>query len=332
MPTQSTHITAARIFALGSGDPIRVAAAFQAGITRGELRAAVAAGYVVRVAHGVIALADPHGAPRSLLQRCQDHAAMRPSLIFCLQTAAHLLGQPLLRSGDSPMHAYDRHANRKGDLIIHESRVPDDHIVEISGLRVTSPLRTALDLARGLPLVEGLIPLDAALRAAIVEATSDSAIPDDVKVESASQQLAARQAAGDVLATMRHLHGARHARQALSLASPLAESPAESASRAHLLLAGIVPLALQERVVDADGFERRLDFLLARGLAGEVDGFVKYEGADGRHALRKEKRRDLDLQRVGVLAVHWTAEEALWRPAAFVRVVQHALITHRKVA
>lgn len=332
MPSPSTQITAARIFALGSGDPIRVALALEAGVTRGELRAAVAAGYVVRVAHGVIALADPRDTPRSLFQRCQDHAAMRPSLIFCRHTAAELLGQPLLRARDALIHACDTHANRKGDLLIHEGRVPDDHIVDIGGLRVTSPMRTALDLARGMPLAEGLIPLDAALRHAIIEATSASGLPDDIAVESVSHQLAARRKAQDILGAMRHLHGARHARQALSLASPLSESPAESASRGHLLLAGIVPLGLQVRVLDGDGIERRVDFLLKQGLAGEVDGFVKYEGEDGRYAVRKEKRRDLALQRGGIFAVHWSAEEALWRPDEFVRVVRHALISHRPAA
>lgn len=330
--SHSTHVTAARISALGNGGPVRVATVLDAGITRGELRAAVAAGYVVSAAHGVVALADPDSAPRSLIQRCQDHAARRPSLIFCRYTAAGLLGQPVLRARDSMIHAYDTHSCRKRDLLVHEGRIPGDHIVDIHGLKVTSPLRTALDLARDLPLAEGLIPLDAALRTAILEATSPTGLPDDIAVESASHQFSVRQQAEDVLGAMRHLHGARHARRALSLASPLAESPAESASRGHLLLARIVPLGLQVRVLDGDGIARRVDFLLAEGLAGEVDGFVKYEGEDGRYAVRREKRRDLALQRGGMFAVHWSAEEALWKPGQLIRVVRHALISHHSAA
>lgn len=328
----SPQATAARVLALAGTGPVRVAAALGVGITRGELRAAVAAGAIVRVAHGVIAVATPDDAPRTLLQRCQDHAARRPSLIFCLHTASGLLRQPLLRAMDSLVHAYDRHSARTGDLLIHEGRIPDDHIIELCGLRVTSPLRTALDLARCLPLAESLIPLDAALRSTILTAASWGEMPDDIAVESLPHQIQARQEAEDVLGALRHLHGARHARRALRLASPLAESPAESASRGHLLLAGIEPLGLQVRVLDGDGVERRVDFMLARGLAGEVDGFIKYEGDDGREAVRKEKRRDLALQRGGTFAVHWSAEESFWKPHRFIRVVRHALISHTAAA
>lgn len=311
---------------------MRVGDARAAGITRGELRAAIAAGYVVQVAHGVIAVPGSDDAPRTLLQRCQDHAVRRPSLVFCGHTGSGLLGLPLLRARDSLIHAYDTHSARIGDLLVHEGRIPEEDIVEMHGLRVTSPLRTALDLARGLPLAEGLIPLDAALRSAILITVPPSGLPDDVAVESLSHQRDAHLEAEEVLARMRYLHGARHARLALSQASPMAESPAESASRGHLLLAGIVPLGLQVRVLDGDGVERRVDFLLAKGLAGEVDGFVKYEGEGGRQALRKEKRRDLALQRGGTFSVRWSAEEAFWKSRNVIRVVRHALISHRRTA
>lgn len=324
--------TAARLLSLAGSGPVRVETALAAGITRGQLRAAVTAGYVVQVAHGVICVAGADDTPRTLLQRCKDRATRRPSLIFCRGTAAGLLGQPVLRAKDPLIHAYDKHSGRVGDLLVHEGRIPDDQIVDLDGLRVTSPLRTALDLARDLSLPEALIPLDAALRTAVLHATSPLGLRDDIAVESTSHRLRVHEEAEDVLGAMRHLHGARQARRALLAASPLAESPAESSSRGYLLEAGIVPLGLQVRVLDGDGQERRLDFLLAPGLAGEVDGFVKYEGAAGRNALREEKRRDLALQRGGVFAVHWSAEESFWRPQTLVRVVRRALIVHSTAA
>jgi len=330
--SDSTQQTAARLLALAGTDPVRVGLALKAGITRGEVRAAVTAGYVVRVAHGVIAVADPADAPRTLLQRCQAHAARRPSLIFCLHTANELLGQPLLRAKDTLLHAYDKHSARSGDLVIHEGRIPEEHIVDMHGLRVTSPLRTALDLARGLPIPEALIPLDAALRSTILQSTATSRLPDHLAVESPAHQVCAREQAEEVLECLRYLHGAQHARHALSLASPLAESPAESASRGHMLLAGIAPLGLQVRVLDGDGVERRVDFLLAEGLAGEVDGFIKYEEENGRQAMRREKRRDLALHRGGIFAVHWSAEESFWQPQKLIRVVRHALVSHGAAA
>lgn len=330
--SHSTQHTAARLLALAGTDPVRVGQALEAGITRGELRAAVTAGYILRIAHGVIAVADPDDAPRTLLQRCQAHAARRPSLIFCLHTANELLGQPLLRARDVLLHAYDKHSARAGDLVIHEGRIPEEHIDDMHGLRVTSPLRTALDLARELPIPEALIPLDAALRSTILQSTATTGLPDHLAVESPAHQVQARERAEHVLGSMRHLHGARLARRALSLANPQAESPAESASRGHLLLAEIVPLGLQVRVLDGDGVERRVDFLLTDRLAGEVDGFIKYQGDDGPQAMRREKRRDLALQRGGIFAVHWSAEESFWQPHKLIRVVRHALISHGAAA
>ncbi|MGI9196553.1 MAG: hypothetical protein ACR2KE_03735 [Candidatus Nanopelagicales bacterium] len=325
---RSPQNTAARLFALGDGGPVRVATALDAGITRGALRAAVAAGLLVSVRHGVVAVASPRDLQRSLTERCQDLAARRPSLIFCHQTAAALLEQPLLRDDAPLIRAYGTHSARGADVLVRKAQIPEDHMVEVDGLRVTSPLRTALDLARELTLPEALIPLDAALRTVLLQARSGCGLPDHLAVESRSHQLDVHLEAERVLQSLRHLHGARQARKALAVSSPLAESPAESASRGHLLLAGLPPVGLQVRVLDGDGCERRLDFLLAPGLAGEVDGFVKYEGDPGGHAARKEKRRDLALQRGGTFTVRWSAEESFWKPQTVIRVVRHALIAH----
>jgi len=327
-----TQVTAARLHAINGGLPVRVAAALEAGLTRGALRAAVASGDVLRVRHGVVSVARVHGGERTLLERCHDLAQRRPSIIFSHVTAAELQHLPRLRAATDVIHAYGEHAARTGDLLVHEGRIPEEHIVEAHGLRMTSPLRTALDLSRGLALPEALIPLDAALRGAVINAVARPDLPDDIAVESQDEQVQVRGDAANIVASMRHLHGVRQAERALAVASPLAESPAESASRGHLHLARIEPIALQARVIDSEGVERRLDFLLAPGLAGEVDGFVKYEGDEGRQAARKEKRRDLALQREGMFTVRWSAEEAFWRPRRVIQIVRHALITRSAIA
>ena len=327
-----TQLTAARLRAINGGGPVRVAAALEAGITRGALRAAVSCGDVLRVRHGVVAVAPAHTGPRTLVERCHDLAQRRPSIIFSHVTAAELQDLPRLRAATDVIHAYAEHAARMGDLLVHEGRIPEEHIVEVHGLRMTSPLRTALDLSRGLALPDALIPLDAALRGAVVDVVSRPDLPDDIAVESEDELGQVRAEAVSIVESMRHLHGVRHAQRALAVASPLAESPAESASRGHLYLARIEPIALQWRVFDGDGVERRLDFLLAPGLAGEVDGFVKYEGDHGRTAVRKEKRRDLALERAGTLTIRWAAEEAFWHPRRVVALVRHALIARSATA
>lgn len=328
----STQLTAARLHALSDGRPIRVAAALEAGITRGALRAAIASGDVLRVRHGVVTVASAHGSTRTLLERCHDLAQRRPSIIFSHGTAAELQHLPRLRAATDVIHAYADHAARSGDLLVHEGRIPEEHIIEVDGLRMTSPLRTALDLARGLTMPEALIPLDAAVRREVIAAVARPELPDDIAAESPDERIHVLDQAANIVAAMRHLHGVRHAGRTLAVASPLAESPAESASRGHLHLARINPLALQARVIDSDGIERRLDFLLAPGLAGEVDGFVKYEGDEGRQAARKEKRRDLALQRNGMFTIRWSAEEAFWHPHRVIQVVRHALTTHSAIA
>jgi hypothetical protein len=71
-----------------------------------------------------------------------------------------------------------------------------------------------------------------------------------------------------------------------------------------------------------------LDFLLADGLAGEVDGMVKYDGADGARRLREEKTRDLLLERVDMRTVRWTGVEVFREPATVVGLVGRAIEQH----
>ena len=49
-------------------------------------------------------------------------------------------------------------------LCCHVARFRDDEVVEVDGLAVTDPVRTALDLARSLPHEAAVVTLDAALR------------------------------------------------------------------------------------------------------------------------------------------------------------------------
>ena len=91
------------------------------------------------------------------------------------------------------------------------------------------------------------------------------------------------------------------------LASGLSESPGESWTR--LILAGLGVEARQQVAVhDHDGrFVARVDFLLPElGVVVEFDGAVKYEGADGREALVREKRREDALRALGYRVVRLT--------------------------
>lgn len=321
--------TAARIAALGAGSPVRVCDAIGAGITRSALRAACAGGLLARPAHGYVApvLRSPDD-DEAFAARCLALLDRRPHAVLSHSTASRLLQLPTAQGTSRTIHCIDPNPRHIPEVVIHRGRVPAAEIVELNGLRLTSPLRTAVDLARSLSLPEALITMDAAVRRRTIALNEHVGSPDHRRVEDHRAQMQAKAELEEIVARCARHAGADRARQAMRAASPLAESAAESRSRGHLLLAGIEPLGLQVRVSDADGRERRLDFLLAPGLAGEVDGMVKYDGPQGARHLREEKTRDLLLERVGLRTVRWTGVE-VWRdPDSVVRLVGIALAQH----
>ncbi len=326
----SIEQTAARIAELGAGDPVRVADALAAGITRAALRAASDAGLLTRPAHGFVAPAGvtTADAMSEFVARCRALLDRRPRCVLSHATAAALTPLPTAERPTSTIHCIDPNPRPSPGVVCHRGTVPESEIVESDGLRFTSPLQTAVDLARTSPLPQALVTMDAALRLRTLALSEATYVSQDRRVEDPTGQARATTELHAVVARCGSRPGATHARRAAAAASPLAESPAESFSRGHLLLAGIVPLGLQVRVRDADGRERRLDFLLTPGLAGEVDGMVKYDGADGAHRLREEKNRDLLLERVDVRTIRWTGVEIFRDPASVVELVGRAIAQH----
>ena len=327
MPIQHT---ASRIVELGGGGPVRVADALAAGITRAALRAAIDGGLLRRPAHGFVApgSAATADAMSEFIARCRALLDRRPRCVLSHTTAAALTPLPTAGRLSAVIHCIDPNPRPSPGVVCHRGTVPESEIVEADGLRLTSPLRTAVDLARSSPLPQALVTMDAALRQRTLELSEAAYAREDRRVEDPMGQARARVELQQLVAQCSGRPGSTHARRAADAASPLGESPAESWSRGHLLLAGIVPLGLQVRVVDAEGHERRLDFLLAEGLAGEVDGMVKYDGVDGARRMREEKTRDLLLERVDIRTVRWTGVEVFRDPTTVVGLVGRAIEQH----
>lgn len=107
-------------------------------------------------------------------------------------------------------------------------RVADDEVQLISGMRTTTPARTALDLACRYPVDRAVAAIDALSRATHLKAT-------DIEL------LAER---------YRGHRGIRKARTALSLVDPGAESPRETRLRLLLIRAGFPPPQTQIPVYD----------------------------------------------------------------------------------
>ncbi len=286
-----------------------MAAVLDAGITPGQLRAAVAAGTLRRVRRGVLVAAeadlDPAGgltgaaalSPGRQLsdarlrhrEECAAALQLSTGAVVSHDSAALLEGLPTPRPGLGPdlVHVTaDRHGHTRHGFRVHEGTVPPEDLALVDGVRCTSVARTALDVGRFRALPESLVVLDAAARAAGTEALA-----------AAYTRLSGHKGLGPLA-------------WAASLADPRSESPLESASRGVMIGAGVPVPDLQVWVRDRSGQDHRVDFLWRdRGVVGEADGWGKYAAIADVHA---EKRREDALRDAGFVVVRWTSDE-LWR-------------------
>ncbi len=112
-----------------------------------------------------------------------------------------------------------------------------------------------------------------------------------------------------------------------ALVDSAAESPGESLTR--LLLSGLdLSFRSQVNIRDASGFVGRVDFLVGERVVIEFDGLVKYEGADGREALIREKRREDRLRALGYEVVRLTWAD-LDRPEKVAQWIREAMVRAR---
>lgn len=190
------------------------------GLDRPSLRALVEQHLVVRLLEDVYVDAT---VPIDLDLRVAGLALVAPpEAVVVDRTAAWLHGLDLLRRSSvheaPPVQMYlskDSRIRRDGVASGRRGLVPRD-VVEVRGVPVTSPLRTALDLARSLWRYDALGALDQFLRLGLQ-----------------SEALAAE------LERFRGYRGVRQARMLVPLADPRAESMPESALRLHWHDAGL---------------------------------------------------------------------------------------------
>lgn len=117
---------------------------------------------------------------------------------------------------DAPVELITEHGRRRPGVIVREERIRPDEICQVGDYSVTTPMRTALDLARFLPRDEAVAHLDAL------------AIATGVNAEQVLE-LAGR---------YRGLRGIRSARTALDLMDAGGQSPRETWLRLLLIDAG----------------------------------------------------------------------------------------------
>jgi AbiEi antitoxin C-terminal domain len=128
----------------------------------------------------------------------------------------------------TPIEMIAEHTRRRAGVIVHEERIAADEITYIGELPVTTPARTALDIARHLPRDAAVVHLDALAAATGVTFADTVALIDKY----------------------RGARGIRRARTALALMDGGAESPEETRLRLLLIDAGLPAPRTQIRVSD----------------------------------------------------------------------------------
>ncbi len=278
-----------------------------------ELTASLRRGDLTRLRPGAY-LAD-----RSSLDAAGTHrllvlatvAALRRPAVVSHQSAAVLWGLPLWGVPLGRVHVTRRPpaSSEVGRYLrCHVVRLPDDDVTTVDGVVVTTPARTALDLALTVPAETAVVALDAALRLG--------------RVQQADLQ--------ELVERLGPVPGRRRAVRAIGFADGRSESVGESRSRVLLHRLGVPPSALQHPVRTAGGrLLGRTDFAWEdERVVGEFDGRVKYgrllaPGRDPGDAVFEEKRREDAIRGEGWGVVRWTWTDLT--PAALGPRIRRAL-------
>lgn len=270
-------------------------------------------GEVVPVLRGVYAAAnDWHGLPwwERDLARVHAHLLRHPDAVLCLESAAMMWGLPVVGPVEAVHVLADDAATsrRVTGVHVHTSAHDDRVVKDVSGVLLTSPADTCIDIARVRHPAAGLVAADATMRR--------EAIAPAVLAALNEERASAR--------------GRRRARWALQRADGAAESALESVSRAASEWWGFPAPELQHWIGSSDDDGDRTDMWWPGArVAGEADGHLKYHGrfGDPGAMLRAREERDRRLRRHGARTVaHWSWAD-LVDPSAFRDILLSAGLT-----
>ena len=251
---------------------------------------------------------------RQLLTLAGAVAAVGPSAVVSHQSAAYLHSIDLVAKPDPTAVLtvpVPRGRTARAGVKLHAAAVPDEQVTTVVGLRVTTPARTVVDLARTLEFRAGVVAADSALHRKLVTKPELHA----------------------VLATCSQWRGARRAAEVIKFADARAESPLESIARVAFSDCGLPPPQLQVWLGGTTEPIGRVDFYWPKyWTIAEVDGALKYESPDGPGRARQQLRRDMLLREGGFEVVHFTWDQINETPqrvaasirAAFQRGVRNA--------
>jgi very-short-patch-repair endonuclease len=223
-----------------------------------------------------------------------------PGAVLSGRSAAVLWGVPLAGPDDAVECTLGagRRAGTVQGVRVTRRRLPDEDVVRRDGVLVTSPLRTALDLARIEPADEAVVCLDQFLHSRLVTL--------------AELRAAAAATTGP---------GCRRIRRAAERADGLAQSPQETRLRLLLHRSALPRPAAQFQVRDARGFVAKVDFgWPEHKIALEYDGVWHGEAQQ----VGKDRRRLNRLTEAGWTVIFVTAAD-LRDPVGLVARIAAAL-------
>ncbi|MDV3125352.1 hypothetical protein M1247_10550 [Mycobacterium sp. 21AC1] len=186
---------------------------------------------------------------------------------------------------DAPVELIAKHGRRRPGIVVRDERIGRDETCRLGDLRVTTPLRTALDLARFLPRDSAVAHLDALGCATGIDAGQ-------------VLELATRYPG---------LRGIRSARTALDLMDSGAQSPQESRVRLILIDGGLPRPRTQIRVTD--GFNKAFIDMGYDDPKIGIDYDGKHHATDRPRYLHDIGRNEL-IDRQGWIDIHVVAEHS----------------------
>ncbi|MBJ7290400.1 type IV toxin-antitoxin system AbiEi family antitoxin domain-containing protein [Williamsia sp.] len=263
-----------------------------------QLRTAVSAGSLDRIYRGVYVPPSDRNDPEARDERYRTMVLASVSLggpdkAVSHSSAAALHGIPLLAGDQSAVHFTANRPSggrKKGRAcVLHAATFEPDEVMEVGGVLVTTPARTAVDIARAGAFAQAVTAFDGALRLGVS--------PDELL---------------EVVRRCSGRTGASTARRALAVADGRAASVGESWSRALMHGFGDIPIPDLQREyrTDDDEFVGEVDFDWSGRLVGEFDGRGKY-GRDGTsaEAVWREKRREDALRDLGLIVIRWVWDD-----------------------
>ncbi|RJQ79002.1 DUF559 domain-containing protein [Pseudonocardiaceae bacterium YIM PH 21723] len=260
---------------------------------RGQLRSSE----FRRLIHGVYCRAD---LPRSHELKCRAMALVAPpEAVLTGRSAATIRGADLAKESDRVQMIVTKHRpSIRRDSEAWSVRIHDSECEPWNQIRIATPERTAFDLLRRKPLRMAIADTDVLVRTGVTSKTTIERYLQDCE----------------------HL-GSGHARYALGLVDPRAESRPESELRVVFWVAGLRPIP-QWNLWHNGVFVGRIDLAFPEERLA-----VEYEGAWHGEPMqfRSDERRRDAIRAAGWTVLVITAEQLYQSPETIVPVVQSLL-------